>query len=86
MSVRFDPARRSPDAAIELSGSCGVEDAETLQRHLLALPSSAVEWGTCEQLHSAVLQVLLAANPRMRGLPAVPFLRNHIRPLLRSMG
>ena len=44
------------------SGRCGVEDAEALQRHLLAAPRSTVEWSACEHLHSAVIQVLLAGE------------------------
>jgi hypothetical protein len=67
---------------IKLSGRCGVEDAEALQRFLLADPESTVEWGGCEHLHSAVIQILLVARPRIRGLPAQAFLRAHIAPLL----
>jgi hypothetical protein len=70
------------DGAIELSGPCGVEDAEHLQRHLLAAPRSTVEWGACEHLHSAVLQVLLVAKPPMRGVPRSAFLRTYVEPLL----
>lgn len=70
------------DGTIELSGHCGVEDAEVLQRHLLAAPRSAVEWRACEQLHSAVIQVLLVAKPRIRGLPPNAFLGAHVAPLL----
>jgi hypothetical protein len=70
------------DGVIELAGQCGVEDAEALQRHLLSAPESAIEWGDCEQLHAAVLQVLLAAKPRIQGLPSSPFLKVHIAPLL----
>ena len=51
------------DGAIELSGHCGVEDAEALQQRLLAAPRSTVEWSSCEHLHSAVIQVLLAGKP-----------------------
>ena len=69
------------DGAIELAGRCGVEDAEALQRRLLAAPRSTVEWSTCEHLHSAVIQVLLAGKPRIRGLPSNAFLRTHIAPL-----
>ncbi len=72
------------DGAIELSGRCGVEDAEALQQRLLAAPRSTVEWITCEHLHSAVIQVLLAGKPSIRGLPANAFLRNHIAPLVRD--
>ena len=77
MSVRV----LSP-GVIELSGRCGVEDAEVLQRLLLAAPGSTVEWAGCELLHSAVIQVLLAGGPRVRGEPKAGFLRDHIAPII----
>jgi hypothetical protein len=75
--------RVTDDGAIELLGQCGVEDAEALQRHLLATPGATVDWVGCAHLHSAVLQVLLAGKPRIRGLPSNAFLRAHILPLLK---
>ena len=72
------------DGVIELTGRCGVDDAEALQRHLLAAPKSTVEWTTCEQLHAAVLQVLLVATPRILGVPSSPFLSAHVAPLVRQ--
>jgi hypothetical protein len=74
--------RVTEDGTIELSGRCGVEDAEQLQHQLLAAPRSTVEWGACEHLHSAVLQVLLVAKPPMRGTPRSAFLGTYIEPLL----
>ena len=74
--------RLTPDGTIALSDVCGVEDAEVLQGHLLAAPESTVEWSACQHLHSAVLQVLLIAGPRLRGVPASAFLRTHVKPLL----
>ena len=71
-------------AVIELSGTCGVEDAEALQRGLLAAPDSTVKWAAGEQRHTAVLQVLLAARPRVTGAPSNPFLEKHVAPLLHS--
>ncbi len=70
------------EGVIQLSGRCGVEDAEALQRELLAAPRSTVEWSLCEQLHAAVLQVLLVGKPRIRGAPATAFLKAHVVPLL----
>ncbi len=72
------------DGAIELSGHCGVEDAEALQHHLLADPRSTVEWAACEHLHSAVLQVLLVAKPRLHGMPSNAFLRSYVARLVAS--
>jgi hypothetical protein len=74
--------RVTAEGAIELSGRCGVEDAEVLQRQLLAAPRSTVEWGACGYVHSAVIQVLLVGKPRLRGSPSTAFLRAHIAPLL----
>jgi hypothetical protein len=71
-------------AVIELSGVCGVDDAEALHRGLLATPDSTVKWDRCERLHTAVLQVLLAAAPRVSGVPTDAFLARHVAPLLRS--
>lgn len=67
---------------IELSGRCGAEDAEVLQNRLVAAPGSPVEWTSCEYLHSAVIQVLLAARPDMRGPPTNTFLAIHVAPIL----
>jgi hypothetical protein len=67
---------------IELTGRCAAGDAELLLQQLLAAPGSSVEWGGCEHLHSAVLQVLLAARPPMRGTPANSFLATHVAPNL----
>jgi hypothetical protein len=69
---------------IALEGRCGVEDAEALQRHLLAAPTATVTWDTCEHLHAAVLQLLLVAKPRLLGVPSSPFLASHIAPLVQS--
>ena len=69
---------------IVLSGRCGVEDAAQLQSHLVAAPACTVDWLACESLHTAVVQVLLVARPRIRGSPANAFLQNHIEPALRA--
>jgi len=76
--------RSTMDGTIELAGRCGVEDAEALQGFLLEAPRSAVEWSGCQQLHSAVLQVLLIGKPSVIGTPPNTFLRTHVAPLLRS--
>jgi hypothetical protein len=70
------------DGVIELSGHCGVEDAEALQRLLLDAPGATVAWDGCEHLHSAVIQVLLLSKPSIRGSPASAFLRTHIASLV----
>jgi hypothetical protein len=77
MTVQVDDA-----GVIELKGRCAAGDAELLLQRLLAAPGSSVEWSSCEHLHSAVLQVLLAARPPMRGTPTNSFLATHVAPVL----
>jgi len=74
--------RATSKGVIELSGRCGADDAEVLQRLLLAAPGSTVEWSGCEHLHSAVVQVLLVGGPRMQGTPTNAFLAAYVAPIL----
>lgn len=53
-----------------LEGVVGPEDAEALSDWLRAQPAPAVHLGKCEQVHAAVLQVLLALRPRLAAAPA----------------
>jgi hypothetical protein len=76
--------RLSTDGTIELDGICTIEDAETLHRHLLAAPRAAVDWRSCEQAHTAVIQVLMASRRVVHGPPAGDFLRTRLAPLLKS--
>jgi hypothetical protein len=54
--------RRGDAGTIILNGDCSVEDAEPLLQMLQATPSAAVDWAPCRQMHTAVLQVILAAG------------------------
>lgn len=54
------------DEVIVLRGRCGVEDAEPLLE-ALCQQSRPVDLGECEQLHTALVQVLLAARARIVG-------------------
>jgi hypothetical protein len=59
--------RRHDDGTILLEGDCAVEDAESLLRLLQATPAGPVDWTRSQGLHTAVLQVILAARPTLRG-------------------
>jgi hypothetical protein len=60
--------RRGEDgAAIILLGNCPVEEAEPLLQLLQATPASYLDWRQCTHLHTAVLQVILAARPQLVG-------------------
>lgn len=53
-----------------LEGNVSAEDAEGLQQWLQQQAAPAVHLGRCEQVHAAVLQVLLALRPRIVAAPA----------------
>ena len=58
---------RQHDGAIVIEGMCPVEDAETLLEQLQAHPGMPVDCGRCASMHTAVLQVLMAAGATIRG-------------------
>lgn len=72
----------SPDGMILLEGACGAEDADQLLQLMLSAPDAVVDWRRCGSAHSAVLQVLMAAQPRVLGPPMDPTLAGRIAPAL----
>jgi len=78
--------RLARDGSIELDGVCPSDDAEKIQQHLIADPAASVDWRLCVAAHTAVIQVLLAAKPPLRGPPAGDFLRDHVAALMKRVG
>ena len=76
MSVRLD------GNVIILEGPCRVEDAEPLLGWLQADRGRMVDLAGTEHLHAAVLQVLMALRPAIRGAVGDAFLRDWITPAL----
>jgi hypothetical protein len=76
MSVRLD------GNVILMEGACRVEDAEPLLGSLQADMGRVVDLTGVEHLHAAVLQVLIALRPTLRGTAKDPFLRDWIAPAL----
>jgi hypothetical protein len=74
--------RLSAKGAIELEGTCSSDEAETLLQHLLATPNPTVDWRGCEAAHTAVVQVLMAAQPKLLGPPAAAPLEKWVQPFL----
>ena len=66
--------RRDDTGTIRLEGGCPVEDAETLLRLLQEDAAAELDWTACSQLHTAVLQIVLAARPALRGPCGDPLL------------
>jgi hypothetical protein len=59
--------RQDPDGTIVLFGSCPVDEAEPLHRMLLSVSSAQVDWTQCSHLHSAIVQLIVAARPTING-------------------
>jgi hypothetical protein len=54
--------RRSDTGIVILDGVCSVEDAEPLLAMLQAIPAAVIDWTACRQLHTAVVQVIMASG------------------------
>lgn len=67
---------------IRLEGVCRVEDAEPLTALLQGVSDSTLDLSTCEGLHAAVVQAILAFRPVTIGVPDDPFLRDRLLPAL----
>jgi len=76
--------RRREDGVIVLEGACPVEDAEPLLQLLQDTPRSACDWTSCNQLHTAVVQVLLMAGPVMAGPCGDPWIEQWMSPPIAS--
>ena len=66
---------------IHLEEACPVEDAELLLQHIQE-GGTVIDWSACTLLHSACLQVMLAAKIPVRGTPKNPALARWVAPKL----
>jgi hypothetical protein len=71
---------RTGDAVV-LEDVCPVDDAEILMRHLQA-GAAVIDWSGCTHLHTACLQVILAARLPVRGAPPNAALLRWVQPLI----
>ena len=76
--------RLTTQGEIVLEGTCSSEDAEILLQHIIATPATPVDWRACEFAHTAVIQVLMAASPKLLGPPAGSALKDRVYPILES--
>jgi hypothetical protein len=72
---------RRVDDTILLEAVCDVEDAEILLRHVQG-GAALIDWSGCAHLHTACLQVILAAGVPVGGTPANAALAGWVGPLL----
>jgi len=71
---------RCTNDVIFLEGVCPVEDAEPLLVYLQETPGRQVDLSACIRAHAAVVQVLLAAAPKLCGAEPQAFVREWIVP------
>ena len=70
------------DGVATLTAVVCVEDAEPLTRWLRETADPGVDLTGCTHLHTAALQALMAARPRVLGVAGDPFLARWVAPLL----
>jgi hypothetical protein len=80
MPIRFD------GATARFDGACSVEEALPLSEWLMATGDARLDLGACTDLHTAVLQVLMAAKRPVTVPPDDAFLARWISPSLASGG
>lgn len=80
MPVRFDSDLARFEAA------CTVEDALPLAEWLETAAAPRVDLSACTELHTALLQLLLAARPGLAAAPEDAFLARWVGPLLVKTG
>ena len=78
--------RRGDTGNVTIEGECTVEDAELLLQLLQANPTPAVDWTTCSQLHTAVIQVILASGAAQIGPCGDSWVRQWLAPELPQKG
>lgn len=79
------PIEFSQDRALFLH-EVGVEEAEGLLEWLQNRPAAKVDLSECSHMHTANLQVLMAAKPLIAHWPENPDLRAWLEPALKMWG
>jgi hypothetical protein len=69
-------------AEVRFEDECTVEDAQPLLEFLNGGESREADLSACTYLHTALLQLLLAARPTMTAPPSDPNLARWVAPLL----
>ena len=67
--------RRGENGTIVIEGDSPAEDAELLLQLLQATPQAVLDWTQCGHIHPAVLQIVLSAQPVLRGPCGDPWVR-----------
>lgn len=65
-------AYRIEDGIVTLSGPCGIDEAEGLHADLCGLHEPLFDLAAATTLHTAIVQLILAAGGLVRGVPTDP--------------
>ena len=76
MSVRLD------GDIIRLEGTCGVEEAERFLVLLQETPGRRIDLARVDNLHTALVQIIMALNPQLIGECGDVFVREWVLPRL----
>ena len=74
---------RRVSGVIHVEGTCGVEEAEILLQAVAEAPGAVIDWSDCGRLHTAVVQVILAAESPVRGPCGDPWLERWVSRIVR---
>ncbi|MES1982618.1 MAG: hypothetical protein V4443_09085 [Pseudomonadota bacterium] len=74
------------DSRATFSGNCKIDEAEGLRAHLERYPNAEVEMTSCEQIHTTILQILIAAQTPVIAPPTNVFLLRCLSPYLKQPG
>lgn len=80
MSVRLD------GDIIRLEGACGVEEAERFLVLLQEAPGRRVDLTGVDNLHTALVQIIMALSPQLSGECGDVFVRKWVIPHLAAPG
>ena len=76
MPIRFE------DQTARFDSACSVDEAIPLAEWLAATEAPRVDLGRCTGLHTALLQVLMAARAPVAAEPEDAFLKSKVMPVL----
>ena len=72
--------RRDDNGTIVIEGDSPAEDAEPLLQLLQATPQPVLDWTRSGHIHTAVLQIVFAAQPAFTGACGDPWVREWLPP------
>ncbi|WP_313606656.1 hypothetical protein [Rhizobium sp.] len=70
------------NGVINLSGKCGIDEAEALVSYLSSHPEAVVDVAAATEIHTALWQTLMVFMPTVSGFPVSPSAAADLLPCL----